>query len=87
MGGLALSSWQVGRVATVIGGVPTGRATAMLGSLRETVEDEGREKRWVSFSLIADSQGLLVSQQYFSLIINQHQSSLSTQKPTSEQAD
>ena len=37
-------------------------------------------------SLIGFSQGLLASQQCFSLTTNQHQPGLSAQKPTSEQA-
>jgi len=38
-------------------------------------------------SLVGFSQGLSANQQCFPLIINQHQSGLSAQKPTSEQAD
>ena len=37
-------------------------------------------------SFVDSSQGLSVSQQYFSLTTNQHQPGLSTQKPTSEHA-
>jgi len=37
--------------------------------------------------LVGSSQGLSASQQCFPLTTNQHQSGLSVQKPTSEQAD
>ena len=48
-------------------------------------ETEGRKQQYSVSSLVGFRQGLSASQQYFPLTTNQHQPSLSAQKPTSEQ--